>query len=204
MDADARTAQWTAQTIARGVPQERSRADWPDAWLTQYLGAAPHAGRPPALVQPWSSAEGTPGFLSADAPVVDLPAPHASLISSAPAEGGRTVTFRAAPAGDGHVLSVWANGARAIDASIDGKRIAGQMPTRRADNTAWSLDYFNAPAAGTTISLTLVGAAPLTVAIVDRSAGLPVVPGRTFSPRPASVVPIQAGDQTVVRRTYAF
>ena len=203
-DADARTAQWTAQTTARGVPQERARADWPDAWLKQYLGTAPRAGRPPALVQPWSSVQGTPGFLSADAPVVDLPAPQASRVSSVPAEGGRTVIFRAAPAGDGHVLSVWANGVRAIDASIDGKRIAGPMPTRSADNTAWSLDYFNAPASGTTITLTLVGVTPLTVAIVDRWAGLPEIPGCTFAPRPASVIPIQAGDQTVVRRSYVF
>ncbi len=204
VDTDARTAQWTGQTIPRGVPQDRPRAGWPDPWLRQYLGTAPRTGRPDALVQPWSSVHGTPGFLSADAPVVDLPAPQASLVSSTPNEGGRTVTLHAAPAREGDVLSVWVNGARAIDASVDGKRIAGQMPARAADDTAWSLDYFNAPASGTTITLTLVGVAPLTVAVVNRSAGLPAVPGRTFAPRPASVVPVQAGDQTVVRRSYVF
>jgi hypothetical protein len=44
----------------------------------------------------------------------------------------------------------------------------------------------------------------LTVAVTERAAGWPELPGKTFAPRPESLVPIQTGDQTVVRRTYVF
>jgi hypothetical protein len=192
LDADARSAAWAV------------RVDRPDAWLSQYLGASPRTGRPPALVPPWSSSTGVPGFLHDDAPAADLPAPRANLISAVPTEGGRNVTFRVAPGLDGHALSVWVNGAPALDVSVDGKRVSGAPVPRAPDDTAWTLDYFNAPASGATIAMTLKGSQPLTVAVAERAHGLPDLPGRTHAPRPASLMPIQTGDQTVVRRTYIF
>ena len=62
----------------------------------------------------------------------------------------------------------------------------------------------NAPASGATVSLTLKGSGPLTVAVVERSFGLPELPGRAITPRPASLMPVQDGDLTIVRRTYTF
>lgn len=192
MDADARKAHWTTSV------------DRPDVWLQQYLGTAPRNGRPQALVPPWSSVTGIPGYLNGDAPAVDLLAPQARLLASIPAEGGRTVTFRASPAREGDDLSVWVNGASTLDAAIDGISVPGPIRPRAPDDTAWSLGYVNAPVTGVTIALTLKGLQPLTVAVVERRAGLPSIPGMVFTPRPASRMPVGGGDQTMVRRSYTF
>jgi hypothetical protein len=192
LDADARAANWAI------------RVDRPDAWFKQFLGTSPRPGRPPALVPPWSSPAGVPGFLHNEAPVGDLPAPLAVLVSAATTEGGRNVTFRVTPAREGHSLSVWVNGAPALEVSVDGRRIGGAPVPRAPDDTAWTLEYANAPASGVAVAMTLKGSKPLTVAVAERTHGLPELPGMAYAPRPASLRPIQTGDQTVVRRTYTF
>ena len=192
MDADAQKASWAA------------KVDRTDAWTSQFLGASPKKGRPPALVAPWSTIDGVPGFLSADAPAVSLPAPQAVLVNAVPTEGGRNVTIRATPGREGDELSVWVNGVPALDVSVDGKRIAGMPAQRAPDDTSWTLNYMNAPASGATVSLTLKGSQRLTVAVVERSFGLPAVPDRAYTRRPASLMPVQDGDLTIVRRTYTF
>jgi len=204
LHADTRAAHWAVQSVSAGRPEPSGRDGWPDQWARQYVGDEPHPGRPYSLVPPWSTLEGTPGFLTAGAPLLDLPAPRASLLSSARSEGGRSVRIRVFPAREGRVLSVWVHGSQVLDAAVDDLRIAGPMPARRENDTAWSLDYVNAPAPGIVLTLVLRDARPLTVAVLDRTAGLPAVPGRAFAPRPATVTPIQFGDQTVVRRTYVF
>jgi hypothetical protein len=192
LDADARAAHWAV------------RVTRPDGWLTQFLGATPRPGRPPALVQPWSSVTGVPGFLHREAPVVDLPAPQATLVRAVPTEGGRSLTFRATPGREGSELTIWVNGVPALDVSVDGAVVSDAFARRAADDTAWTLNYANAPASGTLVSLTLRGSQPLTVAVVERSFGLPEIPGWTPAPRPASLTTIKDGDLTVVRRTYVF
>jgi hypothetical protein len=103
------------------------------------------------------------------------------------------------------MLSVWVNGVSALDVSVDGRRVDGAFTRRAPDDTAWTLDYYNAPASGVTVALTLRGTQPLTVAVVERASGLPMQPGVfVHTARPGSLFPIQAGDQTVVRRTYTF
>jgi hypothetical protein len=192
LDADKAEASWAA------------RAERPDGWLTQFLGTSPKRGRPPALVPPWSSVDGVPGFLNADAPVASLPAPQAVLVSAIPTEGGRNVSIRATPGREGDELSVWANGVPALDVSVDGRRIVGMPEHRAPGDTAWTLNYRNAPASGVTVAMTLKGSQPLTVGVVERAFGLPDVPGKAITPRPASLIPVQDGDLTVVRRTYVF
>jgi len=192
LDADAKAANWAA------------RVSRPDAWFVQFLGPSPKQGRPPAMVPPWLSVDGVPGFLNGEAPVADVPAPRATLVSAVPTEGGRNVTFRVEPGREGNELSVWVNGVPALDVSVDGKRVGLDAVHRAPDDTAWTLNYMNAPASGTTVALTLKGPAKLTVGVVERAFGLPVLPGRTYSPRPAWLMPIQDGDMTIVRRTYTF
>jgi len=192
INADARTAHWAV------------RASWADTWFGQFLGTAPRPGRPPALVQPWSSPDGVPGFLHADAPPADLPAPQASLVRAVATEGGRQVAVRVVPGREGNMLIVWVNGVPALDVAVDGKPVSGAFTRRAPDDTAWTLEYFNAPASGATFSMTLRGSQALTVAVVERTHGLPELPGMARTPRPAWLMPFQAGDQTYVRRTYTF
>jgi hypothetical protein len=155
-------------------------------------------------VPPWSSVDGTPGFLNADAPLAELPAPQARLVRTVPTEGGRNVAFRVTPGREGHALSIWVNGAPALDGSVDGRLVSGAFARRAPDDTSWTVEYHNAPASGVTVAMTLRGSKPLTVAVAERAHGLPELEGVAYSPRPASLIPIQQGDQTVVRRTYTF
>jgi hypothetical protein len=192
LDADKQLASWAV------------RVNRPDSWFTQFLGPDPKRGRPPALVPPWSSVDGIPGYLNASAPVVALPVPQAELVRAVPTEGGRNVTIRATPAREGDELSVWINGVPALDVSVDGTRVTGIPASRAADDTAFTLNYMNAPASGALIAMTLKGSGPLTVAVVERAFGLPDLPGRPIAPRPPSLMPVQDGDLTVVRRTYTF
>jgi len=84
MDADAQKANWTA------------RAGGTDAWLDQFLGTSPRRGgrRRSCRHGRRSTAYRIP---QRDAPVADLPAPQATLLSAVPTEGGRNVTFRVTP-----------------------------------------------------------------------------------------------------------
>jgi hypothetical protein len=195
LDADTQTAEWT------------TKMDGPDAWASQYLGAKPVPGRPRAVLPPWwSSVDGAPGWLKGEAPLADLPAPAATIISSASVEDGqdRTLTLHVKPAAEGHALSVWTNGAPVMEAAIDGKPLKLSTAPRAAHDTRWSVDFVNAAGDGATITLTLRSLAKLTVAVLDRSAGLPAITGKPFGPRPPSIVPINFGDSTFVRRTYTF
>jgi len=192
LDADAQKASWAA------------RVRRPDPWFAQFFGAAPKTGRPPALVPPWSSVDGVPGYLSGDAPAANLPAPEAVLVGEVRTEGGRNVTIRATPAREGDELSLWINGVPALDVSVDGSRVTGIPANRAAGDTAFTVNYMNAPASGVLVAMTLKGAGPLTVAVVERSFGLPELPGAGITPRPPSLMPFQDGDVTVVRRTHTF
>jgi hypothetical protein len=42
------------------------------------------------------------------------------------------------------------------------------------------------------------------VAVLDRTLGWPAIAGKVFTPRPADLMTIQSGDQTIVRRNFVF
>jgi hypothetical protein len=112
--------------------------------------------------------------------------------------------MRVTPAAEGHALSIWLSGATVLEARVNGQDLGlGASPIQSRDNQ-WTLDYGNAPASGITIALMLKGTDRVSLALLDRNMGWPVIPGKTFAPRPADLMPIQSGDQTVVRRNFVF
>ena len=193
LDADTREAYWVA------------RAPDTHPWLRQFFGDAPPSGRPAVLVPPWSSREGTPGYLHQRADVVDLAAPGATLIPGGESsERGRSLTLRVTPAAEGHALSSWLSGATVLEASVNGQDLGiGASPIQSRENT-WTLDYGNAPASGITIGLMLKRTDRVSLAVLDRSMGWPALAGKAITPRPADLMSIQSGDQTVIRRNFAF
>ena len=192
MDADARTAHWAV------------RARWADTWFVQFLGAAPRPGRPLALVQPWSSADGVPGFLHGDAPPRTCRHRRRALSAPCPPRAAVTSPSASCPGGKATCCLSGSTACPPSTSSVDGTPVSGAFTRRAPDDTAWTLEYFNAPASGATVAMTLRGSQPLTVAVAERAHGLPELPGTAHAPRPASLMPIQAGDQTIVRRTYTF
>ena len=60
------------------------------------------------------------------------------------------------------------------------------------------------PADGVELKLQTKAGEQVNLAVVDRSSGLPTIPGTNFAPRPADSMPQHSGDQTMVRRTFTF
>lgn len=191
LDADSSQADWAV------------RVDRVDPWLKPYLGDAPRVGRPAALVPPWSNPQGIAGFLHQRAAVVELPAPGAVVLAKSGGAGGRVLTMKVTPAAAGHTVTVWIAGATVLEARINGRAIRADASAGPASDS-WSLDYVNAPADGVTIALDVKGLQPLNVTVLDRANGLPEIPGFGPAPHPKTTMPIQGGDQTIVRRRFTF
>jgi hypothetical protein len=189
LDTDAGSAFWSA------------RADRPDEWLGQYLGLSPRAGRPAGMVAPWLSASAPAGFLHAPAPVLQLGAPRAELVESTQVPDGRALTLRLTPGVAGHLLTLWLSGVEISGAELEGRNAkgAGAIP-----QPSWGLSYANAPQSGIVLKLQVKGTAPVTLALIDWSSGLPQVPGSSFAPRPPALMQAFRGDQSLVRKSYVF
>jgi hypothetical protein len=193
LDADKHEAYWVARA--------------PDMipWLDQFLGDVPVAGRPAVLLPPWASREGTPGFVHQRAELVSLSAPAAtSMPGGETSERGRSLVIRVTPGAEGHMLSIWLSGATVLEAHVNGRDVAIVATPVLSRENLWTLDYGNAPASGITIALTLKSRDRLSLAVLDRTMGWPVIAGKAFTPRPADLIPTQYGDQTVIRRNFTF
>jgi hypothetical protein len=188
LDGDTRVANWTIQG-AGGT-----------TWAAQYLGRAARDGRPTALVPPWSTSAGQPGFHHAPAPVLDLRRPELTLAGSTSSSEGRRLRLRAVPGDEGHALSIWIGAGRVVDARVEGRVLKSGGG---AGSEAGSLDLVNVPAAGVELVIDVRGHDPVAVSVLDRVAGIPAAAGR-FEPRPPHIVPEGLGDQTMVRRYFTF
>jgi len=193
LDADTDEAYWVA------------RAPDTNPWLRQFFGDAPAPGRPAVLLPQWAPREGTPGYVHQRADLVNLGAPAATLIPGGEtSERGRLLMMRVTPAAEGHTLSIWLSGASVLEAHVNGHDLGlGASPVQSRDNQ-WTLDYGNAPASGITVALMLKGTDRVSLAVLDRSMGWPAIAGKVFTPRPADLMTIQSGDQTVIRRNVVF
>jgi len=193
LDADKHEAYWVA------------RAPSMHPWLRQIVGDSPASGRPAVLLPPWSSLEGTPGYIHQRADLVDLGTPAATLIPGGEtSQRGRSVVLRVTPVAEGHALSIWLSGASVLEAQVNGHDLGlGASPVQSHDNQ-WTLDYANAPASGITVALMLKGTDRVSLAVLDRTMGWPAIAGKVFTPRPADLMTIQSGDQTIVRRNFVF
>jgi hypothetical protein len=189
LDRDANAAFWAA------------RIDRPDAWHTQYLGASPKIGRPAGMVAPWLSASSPAGFLSGPAPVAELATPGAELVDSETVPDGRALTLRLTPGVAGHLLTVWLADVTVSGAELNGRDAQSQAATPQP---WWGLSYANAPQAGILLKLRVKGTTPVKLTLVDWGAGLPVVSGGPYAPRPPSLIQAFRGDQTLVRKSYTF
>ena len=193
LDADSHEAFWVVRA--------------PDAipWLRQFLGDVPVPGRPAVVLPPWTTREGTPGYLHQRADVVPLVGPAATVLAGGETtERGRSLVLRITPGAEGHMLSIWLSGATVLEASVNGHDLGiGASPAASPDNP-WTLDYGNAPAAGINLALMLKGKDRVSISVLDRSMGWPAIADWVYAARPPDLIPIQSGDQTIIKRQYTF
>jgi hypothetical protein len=68
----------------------------------------------------------------------------------------------------------------------------------------WLFRYNAAPLEGIDVEFELAGPSPFTCWFGDRSLGLPALPGKTYPPRSAAMMPVYGSDVVLLGRQYAF
>ncbi|MFE9748532.1 M20/M25/M40 family metallo-hydrolase [Saccharothrix saharensis] len=167
------------------------RASWlspdpePDEWTSRVLGEEPErvASAHPVSAQP---------MMRADAPDLALPAPTATLVTSADASV-RTVTFRVTP-----TARAWRTHVTLSDRGLRGCRLG------TTDLPGAALELYGP--VGREITCDLDPGAPLEVTVADQWVGLPAEAASLVGPRPPDAMPVQSGnrpfDGAVVRAAF--
>ena len=187
LNADTQAAMWASN--------DRK----PDTWTKQFLGEHPQRSALPDFL-PVSLET----FLHAPAPFTPLSLPDATLKEDHIENGVRTLRLRLVSPRHAPVLEMAVSpDVRVLDAFIEGKPVGGSEA-----NHVWSLLYFNAPENGLTLTLRVSPAAPVTLRVIDRSYGLPSLPDKTYSPRPADMIASPSSgwyqDTALIAKTFRF
>jgi hypothetical protein len=188
LDADTGKAVWTSST---------NRVD---SWTAQYVGTSPTRGKLPDFLPVWYPSD----FLQHDAPVISIAPPQAELLESAAADGIRTLRLHIRTPRHARTVHVGLTHGEVLDASVNGHDLGKPSEARWHQPGNWGFDYANPPAEGIDVQLHVQAPGPVTIVVVDRSSGLPTIPGANLPPRPADSMPIHSGDQTMVRRSFVF
>ena len=188
LDADSGKAIWTSSA---------ARAD---SWTGHYVGASPRRGKLPDFYPVWYPIE----FLQNAAPAVQLASPLAELVDKASDDATRTLHLHISSPRHARTIRVGIPQSEVLSASVNGRDLGKPSDARWHEAGQWEFDYANPPAGGIDVELRVRGAGPVTVVLVDRSSGLPAIPGADFLPRPDNSMAIHSGDQTMVRRSYVF
>jgi hypothetical protein len=146
----------------------------PPAWLTR--------GFEPRRIKP--------------APMGSFVAPTVTLLSDSVTAAGRVVRLRVVADTGTLAMNISADSGAIINAAVDDRSI--DRSRYRSRSARWSLEYIAPDAAGFTLRLTLAASSKPALNVLARRPGIPQLGGLTIPVRPAGVLPIQNGDQTIV------
>lgn len=176
-----------------------------DDWTTQFFGAGAERGTMP---------EHFPGnqrvYLKSPASAAPLDGPEAVLTDDRTENDVRTLSFRVTSRRRAPVLSIFAEPeVEVFDSSVNGKPTANNA----GDNSApaaplknWGIQYHALPAGGVDVVLKTRGGRPFKLFVVDRSYGLPELPGSPFKARSDDMMPApySTSDVTLVAKSFTF
>jgi peptidase M28-like protein len=188
LDADTGKALWT------------SSASRLDSWTAHYLGSSPARGKLPDFVPDWYPID----FLQHEAPAIALPPPLAELFVDHTDGPTRTLLLHISTPRHARTLHVGLTETEVFSASVNGHDLGKPSEARWLQPGHWGFDYANPPAEGLDVLIRVPAPGPVRIVLVDRSSGLPAIPGANFLPRPGDSMPIHSGDQTMVRRSFVF
>jgi hypothetical protein len=188
LDADTGKALWA------------SSANRLDSWTAAYLGSSPSRGRLPDFVPDWYPID----FFQHEAPPMALPPPLAELFLDHTEGATRTLLLHVSTPRHARTLHVGLTETAVFSVSVNGHDLGKPSEARWRQPGRWGFDYANPPAEGIDVEIRLQASGPVTIVLVDRSSGLPTIPGANFPLRPDDSMPIHSGDQTMVRRSFAF
>lgn len=177
-------------SLVYAVEPAREEALWvsadarPDAWTSQFLNE-PAQGALPAFL-PY----GTRRYLSSVAPLLKLEAPAITLLEESVQGTSRTLRLRLSSPRQAPLLSFYVSPTVSVTgAVVDGQPLEPVQPPKRGDEEWWGVTYYGLPASGIEVTLTVEGAGPFQLKVVDQSYGLPVDPALAYEPRPATMMP---------------
>jgi hypothetical protein len=188
LDADSGKALWTSSTNRL------------DSWTADYLGSSPGRGKLPDFVPDWYPID----FLQHQAPAIALPPPLAELLLDHTDGATRTLLLHISTPRHARTLHVGLRETEVFSASVNGHDLGKPSEARWRQPGHWGFDYANPPAEGMDVLVRVAASGPVRIVLVDRSSGLPAIPGANFPPRPDDSMPIHSGDQTMVRRSFVF
>ncbi|MFI6586172.1 hypothetical protein [Embleya sp. NPDC050493] len=147
-------------------------------WVSLGDSSQPSVGRlltgEPARYDDRVPSLGNVALANGTARTAPLDTPLIKEVSSAEADGVRTIRVRIQAPVDAHTLDVHADtGAhRILDATVQGAKIAGS-PKQSKGGWGWSFSYAAPPADGIDVVIRTRGAGPLPLRVVSTAVGLP-------------------------------
>lgn len=188
LDANTGKAQWA------------STGDRVDNWIVQYVGTSPTRAKLTGFYPSWLPFE----FLQHEAPALPLPAPQVEVVENSLDGDMRTLRLHIMSPRRARAFTIEAPDNRILEAWVDDRKLGQPAQSRWNKNGKWGFDYVNVPPDGIEVKLQTKGTGSVKLVVVDRSLGLPEIPGVTFAPRPADSMPRHSGDETMVRHSFVF
>ena len=210
ISSDANARQPRQDQLFYGLNADTGKASWltfdqaPNEWTSQYLTWRPEyqpiVDFAPASTQGW--------FPRAAAESIVVAAPNIEVLGDASNNGIRKLRLRVTSPRQAPHLAVYVDSkAEVVNALLNGKQTSSTLPYASAARASrWALQYKNAPAEGIELTLEVKASEPLKLRIVDQSAGLPMLPGVSFQPRPPHLIPAPnpVNNSTLVSKSFVY
>lgn len=195
--------------VLYGLDADRGQALWassgpaPDAWTAQFFDGGFEQGGLEAFFPTTQQV-----FLRAPAPQVPLAAPVATLVESSVRGDLRMVRFHVASMRQAPMAMVYVDPkVEVVHAEVAGYRIGSESGP---PITPWGMVYWALPREGVDVTLTVKATEVVRVRVVDRTDGLPDIPGRGLMSMPDSYMPTPAlgiagfSNATLVSASFTF
>jgi hypothetical protein len=187
LDADSQKALW-ASTSPRVDP-----------WSAQFVGSSPVYAKLLGFYPDWLPFE----LLQGAAPITELATPGIEKLQDTINGDVRTLRLRITSPRHARTVEVEVENP-VLSGWVNGRKLGQPEESRWNKNGKWEFGYANFPLEGVELKLETKAGGQVKLTVVDRSSGLPTIPGVSFAPRPADSMPQHSGDQTMVRRTFVF
>jgi hypothetical protein len=177
-----------------------------DAWTAQFFRGATQQVDPASLYPMFSDNPVPPAAFKGEAPRSNLPAPELTLLSDQTSGGIRTIKLQLSSPRMARGLLVKVSGSPVLAASVNDNRQTNPAWSELED---WYLRFYGMTDEGINFQLEVTPGSQITLTVTDQSDGLPELPGVTYSPRSAAMMPFALAqeympypDTTSVRKVY--
>jgi hypothetical protein len=195
-------------TMFYGLNAETQTSVWasPDAgadeWTMRFLRGSGNKLQIGTLPD-FFGAKNNRRFASTQTQALSLAAPQLTMVSDRTSNGLRSVVVRVSSPRQAPIVSIYLDSNAEVQSfAVNGRRVDSLTGGR---NT-WNLRYQSLPAEGIEVALDLKTQEPIRLRVVDQSYGLPSLPDKPLTARPAGLIPSMYpfNDSTLVAKSFLF